>query len=151
MLRPEKIDVVAEIKDRIAHHEISILARYIGITVEQVTLLRKKLREQGIVLKVYKNTLAKRALDELGLSEAVRFIEGPTAWAFSKDPVAPAKVLKDFAKDVEAVGMSGGILSGRIVTKEQLVCQCHHSIVVIIPVGVFSICPLSVSSFHYGS
>jgi large subunit ribosomal protein L10 len=120
LLRPEKIDVVAEIKDRIAHHEISILARYIGITVEQVTLLRKKLREQGIVLKVYKNTLAKRALDELGLSEAVRFIEGPTAWAFSKDPVAPAKVLKDFAKDVEAVGMSGGILSGRIVTKEQL-------------------------------
>lgn len=120
MARPDKVDAVAELKDRIGSNELTIMTHYMGITVAQVTALRKKLRDQGVQYKVYKNTLAKRALDELGLSDAVRYIIGPTAWAFSRDPVAPAKAIKDFAKDVPALGMNGGILSGRPVSKEQL-------------------------------
>jgi len=120
LANPEKVKIVAELKDRIADSEIVILTRYIGINVEQVTELRKRLREQGVVFKVYKNTLAKLALDELGLSDAVTYLEGPTAWAFSDDPVTPAKILKEFAKGAKMVGMNGGIFNGKVVSEEEL-------------------------------
>jgi len=69
---------------------------------------------------VFKNTLAKRVLDELDLSEAVTYMDGPTVWAFSEDPVAPAKIIKDFAKGVDVLRMQGGILEGRTISKEKL-------------------------------
>ena len=120
MARPEKVNAVAELKDNLQHNELAVATKYIGVTVAQVTDLRRKLREQGVTYKVYKNTLAKRALDELGFGEAAAFMDGPTAWAFCKDPVAGPKVLKDFAKDVHAVAMNGGILDGKIVNAAQL-------------------------------
>lgn len=120
LLKPEKVEVIAELKDRIERHEIAIMTRFVGINVERVTELRRKLREQDVQFKVYKNTLAKRALDELGLSDAVAFLEGPTAWAFSDDPVAPAKTLKEFARQVDALGMNGGILGGKVISVEEL-------------------------------
>ena len=120
MPRPEKVAAIAEIKDRIKDSEIAILTQYMGINVEQVTELRRKLRESDVDYKVYKNTLAKRALDELDLGEAAKFMDGPTAWAFSKDPVAPAKILKEFADSVKFIAMSGGILDGKIISQAQL-------------------------------
>lgn len=120
MPTPEKERVVEELKERIESNEIAILTQYQGINVEQVTELRTKLRNENIYFKVYKNTLAKRVLDELDLSEASQYMDGPIAWAFSTDPVAPAKILKDFGKEVECVQMSGGILGGAIVSKEEL-------------------------------
>lgn len=116
----EKIASVAEIKERLQNNEIAIATQYVGIKVETVTALRKKLRDANCEYKVYKNTLAKRALDELGLGEAAGFMEGPTAWAFSKDPVAPAKLLKEFAKESDFVKVRGGVLSGRVVNEQQL-------------------------------
>ena len=120
MRRPEKVEIVAEIKDSIQNSKITVLAHYIGINVAQVTELRSKFRKQGVRFKVYKNTLARVALGELGLAEAGQFVEGPTAWAFSDDPVAPTKILKEFAKGVKVVGMNGGIFNGEVVSKEQL-------------------------------
>ncbi len=120
MPKQEKIDAVAEIKERIEQSEVAILTKYVGINVENVTELRKRLREQNVSLKVYKNTLAKIALDELGLSAVAPMMEGPTAWAFSDDPVAPAKALKAFAKEAPVVAMSGGILQGKVVTAQEL-------------------------------
>ncbi|HNR34172.1 MAG TPA: 50S ribosomal protein L10, partial [Candidatus Hydrogenedentes bacterium] len=83
MPKQYKIDAVAEFKERLQSHMLTIATQYQGITVEQVTELRRKLREANIEFKVYKNTLVKRVLDELNLSDAAAFIEGPTAWAFS--------------------------------------------------------------------
>lgn len=120
MARPEKETAVAEIKDSIQNNTVAIISKYQGITVAQVTELRNKLREQGVTYKVYKNNLAKRALDELGLSDAVMYMDGPTAWAFCEDPVAPAKVLKEFGKDVKVVVMQGGILEGAAVGADKL-------------------------------
>ncbi|MBP8131252.1 MAG: 50S ribosomal protein L10 [Candidatus Hydrogenedentes bacterium] len=120
MARPEKEAAVAELKQRIQENEVAILTKYVGVTVAQVTELRKRFREAGVDFKVYKNTLATIALRELGLDRAAGFMEGPTAWAFSKDPVVPAKILKDFHKQVDAVAMSGGIVSGRVVGQAQL-------------------------------
>ena len=117
---PDKINAVAELKEKIATSEVAIMTRYVGINVAKVTDLRKRLREADVDYKVYKNTLATRALDELGLGEAAQFMEGPIAWAFSKDPVAPAKILREFATTSKFVTMAGGVLSGRVVTKEQL-------------------------------
>ena len=120
MPRPDKIETVAEFKGRIQNNMVAIATGYVGINVEQATELRSKLRGEAVTLKVYKNTLVRRALDELELSDAAEFLDGPTAWAFSNNPVAPAKVLKEYAKGVRFVSMNGGIFEGKVVTKEQL-------------------------------
>lgn len=115
MARPEKVAAIEELKANISSHAIAILTKYQGINVAEVTELRKKLRGERITFKVYKNTLARRALDELGLSEVSNFLEGPTVWAFSDDPVAPAKILKDFGRNVTFIQMQGGILDGKSI------------------------------------
>ncbi|HOD50872.1 MAG TPA: 50S ribosomal protein L10 [Candidatus Hydrogenedentes bacterium] len=120
MAKLEKVEAVAEIKQRIEGSQIVILTKYIGMNASQATNLRAKLRNAKVGFKVFKNTLAKRALDELNLSDAARYLEGPIAWAFSDDPVAPAKLLADFEKEVPAVKMNGGILEGKVVSLEQL-------------------------------
>ena len=120
MPKPEKIEAVAELKERLQSAKLAVMTKYVGINADQSESLRKTLRTNKVSMKVYKNTLAKRALDELGLGEAAAFMSGPTGWAFSDDPVSPAKVLKDFSKDVPLVEMVGGVLEGRVVTKKQL-------------------------------
>ena len=116
----QKIDSIAELKGQLQGHQLAVLTKYIGINADQVSRLRKQLRDKQVEYKVFKNTLAKRALDELELSGAVKFMDGPTAWAFSNDPVSPSKILKDFSKEVPHVEMLGGILDGVIITKSQL-------------------------------
>lgn len=96
------------------------MTKYVGINAAQVTELRRRLREQKVDLKVYKNTLAKRVLDELGLGDAAKYMDGPTAWAFSQDPVAPSKIFRDFGKDVPKVEVNGGILTGKVLSKAQM-------------------------------
>lgn len=120
MPKQVKIDAVEELKERIEASQLVVLTKYVGINAEKATLLRKKLREGHVEYKVFKNTLAKRVLDELKLSDAAKFMSGPTGWAFSKDPVAPSKILKEFSKDVPLVEMTGGILEGKVVSKVQL-------------------------------
>ncbi len=120
MARPEKTEAISEFKERLEASQIAVATKFIGIKAEQATDLRRKLREEGVQFKVYKNTLVKRALDELGLSEAVEFLDGPVAWAFCDDPVAPAKILKEYNKDIPLVDMNGGILEGSVVGKSQL-------------------------------
>ena len=120
MATPEKIEAVAEFKQRVEDSQIAIATKYIGIDAAQVTELRSKLREGNVYFKVFKNTLVKRALDEMGLGEVSDAMDGPTAWAFCEDPVSPAKILKEFGADVPVVEMNGGILDGKAVSKEQL-------------------------------
>jgi large subunit ribosomal protein L10 len=115
-----KIDAVAEFKQRLQSHTLTVATQYQGITVEQVTQLRRTLREANVEFKVYKNTLVTRVLNELNLSGALDFIDGPTAWAFSNDPVAPSKIMKEIAKEVKVLSMNGGILEGRVVSKAQV-------------------------------
>ncbi|MFP6598527.1 MAG: 50S ribosomal protein L10 [Candidatus Hydrogenedentota bacterium] len=120
MATPEKEAVIAELKEKIQNSAVAIMSQYKGISADDVTTLRAKLRDENITYKVYKNTLAKRALDEIDLSEASQFMDGPIAWAFSDDPVAPAKALKTFSKDVKSIVMLGGILDCEIVDAAKL-------------------------------
>jgi len=118
--RSDKENSVAELKERIENHEIAVLTKYIGITAGQATELRRKLRDEGVTLKVYKNRLAKRVLDELGYNSAAEYLDGPTAWAFSDDPVAPPKALKAFNKELPQIDMNGAILQGSVISRAQL-------------------------------
>ncbi|MCX8063581.1 MAG: 50S ribosomal protein L10 [Candidatus Hydrogenedentes bacterium] len=117
---PEKIKTVQEIKDRLKSNLIVVMTQFKGINVAQDTELRKRLRQAGVQYKVYKNTLGRIALREIGAEKAADLMDGPTAWAFSNDPVLPAKILREFSKEVPVVQIVGGVLEGKPLTKEQV-------------------------------
>lgn len=116
----EKIESIEEFKRYVGDNIIAIATQYRGVTVAEVSDLRSKLRGEDVIFKVFKNTLVKRALDDLKLSAAAEYVEGPTAWAFCKDPVAPARILKNFSKEVKAISMQGAILDGETIGIEKL-------------------------------
>lgn len=111
----EKAQVVAEIKEKLQSSSGVVLADYRGLTVSQVTQLRAQLRQAGVEYHVLKNTMVRRAAHEVGIEGLDPYLEGPTAVAFSADPVAPAKVLADFAKTVKTFAIKGGIVEGKVV------------------------------------
>ena len=97
----------------------AILADYRGLTVAAVTDLRNKLRESNSDLKVAKNTLIKIAVDKIGIEGLDPYLEGPTAIAFGyDDPVAPAKILSEFARTNKELEIKGGVLEGRVITAQ---------------------------------
>lgn len=111
-----KKQLVEEIKERLQKIQGAVLADYRGLNVAEMTELRSKLREAGIEFKVLKNTLTRKAADEIGLEGLEPYLEGPTAIAFGiDDPVAPAKILSDFAKTHKALELKAGILENRVI------------------------------------
>lgn len=115
----EKKLLVAEIKEQLAKAQSVVITENRGLTVAKATELRSKLRETGVVFKVYKNTLVKIAADELGLSGLDEQLQGPTAWAFSQqDPTAGPKVLRDFAKTNDKLVIKGGVIEKRFITAD---------------------------------
>lgn len=113
-----KAQVVSEIKEKFQGASGVVIADYRGITVAQATQLRAQLRQAGVEYRVLKNTLVSRAAHEVGIEGLDSFLEGPTAVAFSADPVAPAKVLADFAKGVKAFTIKGGVVEGKVVDSD---------------------------------
>lgn len=98
-----------------------VVVDYRGLTVSQVTELRKQLREAGVEFKVYKNTLTRRAAETAGVEAINEFLTGPNAIAFSnEDVVAPAKVINEFAKKNEALEIKAGIIEGTIASVEDV-------------------------------
>lgn len=111
-----KKQVVDEIKARLEKIQGAVLADYRGLNVAEVTELRVKLREAGIEFKVLKNTLTRIAAHQVGLEDLDSYLEGPTAIAFGmEDPVAPAKILSDFAKVHKALDIKAGILENKVI------------------------------------
>src|SRR3712207_1490324 len=86
--------------------------------VGQSTQLRARSREAGVDFVVAKNTLTRRAADEAGVEELSEYLVGPTALAFSEDPVASAKLMAEFANQVESFVLKGGLLEGGRVLGE---------------------------------
>lgn len=115
-LQPAKQAAIEEAKKIIGEYEDYIFVDYRGLTVEQITNLRGKLREKNAILKVFKNNFAKIAFDELKTEGVADYLTGPTAIALVKeDANESAKVLFDFAKDAPAL-----IVKGAYVEKEVL-------------------------------
>ena len=108
-----KKGIVSDIVDRVKNSESVILFTYQGLTVAEMSDLRRKLREASADVKIYKNTLTKRALDELKIN-LDDFLEGPNALVFGKNLLEPIKVISDFAKEHDKLNIRVGIISGEI-------------------------------------
>ena len=99
----------------------AVVVDYRGLTVEEVTDLRKQLRDAGISMKVIKNTILSRAAKEAGIEGMDDVFKGPTAVAFSKEEaVAPAKIIADFAKEATALEIKGGIIEGKVSSVDEI-------------------------------
>lgn len=108
-----KQPIVDEISENIKDAQGVVLVDHRGLTVEQDTRLRKQLREAGVVYKVYKNTMMKRAFDGTQFEELSKHLEGPSALAISKeDATAPARILAKFAKEAPALELKAGMVEG---------------------------------------
>ncbi|MCL6599324.1 50S ribosomal protein L10 [Alicyclobacillus macrosporangiidus] len=120
-VREEKEQLVAEIADRLSRSKATIITDYRGLNVAEVTELRKQLREAGVEYRVLKNTLTRRAAAQAQVSGIEEYLTGPSAIAFGfEDPVAPAKVLFDFAKKHKALELKGGVVEGRVVSAKEV-------------------------------
>ena len=108
----QKQAIINEIADKVKNSSSVVFFEYHGLTVTETNELRRKLKEANSEYKVYKNTLATRALNDLKID--VGTLEGPKAIAFSSDAVAPIKVLADFAKNHPALELKVGIVDGNI-------------------------------------
>jgi large subunit ribosomal protein L10 len=121
MPRPEKVQAVAEIKERLEGSQAVFLAEYAGLSVKDQQALRRELRENGAEFKVVKMTLARLATGELEIESLDELLLGPTGLTFVEgDPVGPAKVLQEFAKGHETFTIKGGLLGAEFLTPEKI-------------------------------
>jgi large subunit ribosomal protein L10 len=117
MARPEKVAVVEEIRTKLSESDAAVLTEYRGLTVHHLAELRGSLRSSGTEYKVFKNTLARRAVAGAGLDDITALLEGPVAIAFVRgDAAAAAKALRDFQKINPALILKGGLLGERVIT-----------------------------------
>ncbi|KRM90462.1 50S ribosomal protein L10 [Liquorilactobacillus cacaonum DSM 21116] len=117
----KKATIVEEVVEKFNESVSCVVVDYRGVTVEQVTELRKELREAGVEMRVIKNTYLKRAADKAGYEGLDDVFAGPTAVAFSKeDVVAPARILAKFAKNVDALEIKGGMIEGKVASLEEI-------------------------------
>jgi large subunit ribosomal protein L10 len=117
MPRPEKVAVVEEIRTKLAESDAAVLTEYRGLTVSDLADLRGSLRGAGTEYKVFKNTLARRAVESSGLEGIASLFEGPVAIAFVRgDAAAAAKALRDFGRSNPALVLKGGLLGERLIS-----------------------------------
>lgn len=132
MATPEKVSLVDEIKAEYASSARAgggvVFAEYHGVSVESLKTLRKTLREKSVKLKVFKNTLLKRALSDAGVavdSGLADVLKGPTIVAFTPDEVSAPKIMKKFADGIDKdsparLVMKGAVIGGKIVSSKEV-------------------------------
>lgn len=116
MKRSEKQDLVSGINAVLHHAELVVVTHQQGLTVPQSRALRVKAREAGAGHKVTKNRLAKLAIKDTNFAVLDSLFQGPTAITWSKDPVAAAKVIAEYAKTNDKVTIVGGALNGNLLS-----------------------------------
>ncbi|WP_409303731.1 50S ribosomal protein L10 [Peribacillus sp. SCS-155] len=117
----QKKQIVDEISEKFKSAQTAVVVDYRGLTVAEVTELRKQLREAGIDFKVYKNTMTRRAVEAAELTGLNESLTGPNAIAFSnEDVVAPAKILNDFAKKHDALEIKAGVIEGNVASADEI-------------------------------
>jgi large subunit ribosomal protein L10 len=120
MKKTEKEALVTDLRDRIQGSSSLYYTDFTGLNVKRMTELRRRLRKAGVEYIVIKNTLARRAVQEMGLPMEDR-LRGPTGVVIGKDPVAAAKLLTDFAREFEQKPeIKGGMLDGKVIGVAQV-------------------------------
>ncbi|KAF0811288.1 50S ribosomal protein L10 [Andreprevotia sp. IGB-42] len=112
----DKKAVVAEISAEVAKAQTLVVAEYRGIGVGSMTQLRKQARESGVYLRVLKNTLARRAVQDTPFAELADHMVGPLVYGLSADPIAAAKVLNDYAKKDDKIVIKAGSYDGKLLS-----------------------------------
>ncbi len=115
MDRSEKEQLVSTLRDGLLESSLVVVSHQTGLTVAQVSDLRRQMREAGAQFKVAKNTLARLAVAGTENEGITSFLSGPTTLAYSKDPVAAAKISVKFANDNDKFNIVGGMLNGKIL------------------------------------
>jgi large subunit ribosomal protein L10 len=117
----EKVSAVADLKARLAGMNSVFLAEYRGLTVQQLSELRKQLRAVSAEYKVVKNRLARLAVSSSDLALITPHLKGPTGLVIARDePVAVAKALQTFARTVPALAVKAGFVDGQVLGPEEL-------------------------------
>ena len=118
----EKKQTVSELAQKLERSNIVITTNYIGLTVAEMTELRRKLRQEEIEFRVIKNTLARFAAEQVGKEKLNSIIEGPTAIAFGYgDETAPAKALLDYIRSAKSeLKISGGLMKERVLSASEI-------------------------------
>lgn len=120
MDRSGKTKLVASLKETLSSSSIVVVTQQSGLTVAEVSELRQKMRNSGASYKVTKNTLSRLAVSGTPHEGLVTHLSGPTALAFSQDPVAAAKVAVDYANQNEKLTIVAGCLNGKILSKAEV-------------------------------
>jgi large subunit ribosomal protein L10 len=118
--RSEKKDFVSKLKDEFSNSSSIIVAEYSGLTVNESEDLRKEMRANGAKFKVTKNRLTKLAISDTQFKDISDLFKGPTAIAYSTDPVAPAKVAVNFEKKFDKFKIIGGGYNGEKIDKDKI-------------------------------
>jgi large subunit ribosomal protein L10 len=121
MNREQKVKFVKEFQEDLESSKIAIVTHYHGLKVQDITKLRKKLKDGDVSFKVVKNRLAKIAIKDTGFSDLDPILTGPTALVLSNNPVTAAKILVEFANDNENLKIVGGVFDKRSIDQNQIV------------------------------
>ena len=116
--RTQKAESVEELKGIFADSGSLVVAHYTGLTVAELSTLRRRMRAEGVAFKIAKNRLAVRALQGTAVEGIANLFKGPTGIAYSKDPVAASKVAVDFAKDNAKLVVLGGSVGKTVLDAE---------------------------------
>ena len=120
-VRPDKIATVDEVKSKVSGTSTAVVTEYRGLTVAQISALRRQLRALGADYKVFKNTLVLRAISGTSVEPMGEYLTGPTAIAFvDGDVSAVAKALREFAKETPKLVIKGGVLDGKALSTSDL-------------------------------
>ena len=120
MLRAQKVGILEDLKEIASANTAFVVAHYRGLTVAQISELRSEMQKEGAGFKVAKNTLLKIAVQGTSFEKLQSILTGPTAIAYSKDPVTAAKLAVKFAKGKENFQIIGGAVNGQLLTKDQV-------------------------------
>jgi large subunit ribosomal protein L10 len=112
----EKAETVAAVHERLKTAKMAIVTEYRGLSVAQMTRLRREIRQASGEYQVIKNTLVRRALQDTVFGDLEKLLEGPNGWAFAyEDPVVLSKALIKFADDNEKLKIKGGVFEGKFM------------------------------------
>ena len=121
MPTPQKEEIVKEVAESLNKAKSVFLTDFKGLNVAEANSLRRAFSEQSVEFRVVKNTLARLSVKEAGCHELLEFLEGPTALAFGMDdPVAPAKVIKEFSKSSDKLELKACLFEGVLIGADQI-------------------------------
>lgn len=120
-LREQKIKQAKEISEKISKSEAVVVATYQGLTVKQIQLLRKEAKAKDVEIKVYKNRLVKKAIENSEFKDLSKSLVGPNLFAFSyNDSISAAKILHEFSKKHNQVKLISGIVEKRVLEQNEI-------------------------------